>query len=254
MTHLHTYITSRQVLYLGISDAPAWVVVKANDCEFRRPPHDFPFSVSDIFLPPDARSHGLTPFSVYQGRWNAAFRDVEAEIVPMCEDQGMAIVPWAALGGGQLITAEQRKQAEADGNSRPFRYEPSESDVKVCEVLEEIAEERKTTMQAIVNTPILSSIHLPLLDTDVAIGALIPPRTIPSRLSHRRCADRCARTSHACRTEHQSHPAGDPAHPGREEVRAVVPRQLSVQFSRRSGIPFRPGRGRPAAIPDGKFH
>lgn len=33
MTHLHAYVMARQVLYLGISDAPAWVVVKANECK-----------------------------------------------------------------------------------------------------------------------------------------------------------------------------------------------------------------------------
>lgn len=33
MTHLHAYVMARQVLYLGVSDTPAWVVVKANSCE-----------------------------------------------------------------------------------------------------------------------------------------------------------------------------------------------------------------------------
>lgn len=32
MTHLHAYVMARQVLYLGVSDTPAWVVVKANAC------------------------------------------------------------------------------------------------------------------------------------------------------------------------------------------------------------------------------
>jgi aryl-alcohol dehydrogenase-like predicted oxidoreductase len=63
----------------------------------------------------------MTPFSVYQGRWHAAFRDIEAEIIPMCEDQGMAIVPWAALGGGQLMTSEQRKQKAQESGARPAR-------------------------------------------------------------------------------------------------------------------------------------
>ena len=33
MTHLHAYVMAKQVLYLGVSDAPAWVVVKANECK-----------------------------------------------------------------------------------------------------------------------------------------------------------------------------------------------------------------------------
>lgn len=76
-----------KVLYLGVADDPAWAVVKANDY---------------------ARQHGLTPFSLYHGKWSAASRDMEAEIIPMCHDQGMAIVPWVALGGGKLMSAAQR--------------------------------------------------------------------------------------------------------------------------------------------------
>jgi aryl-alcohol dehydrogenase-like predicted oxidoreductase len=91
----------------------------------------------------------MTPFSVYQGRWHAAFRDIEAEIIPMCEDQGMAIVPWAALGGGQLMTSEQRKQKAQESGARPARG-VGENDVKVCEALEQIAKSKKTTLQAVV--------------------------------------------------------------------------------------------------------
>jgi len=62
MHGLNALITAGKVLYLGVSDTPAWVVVKANEY---------------------ARSHGLRPFSVYQGKWNASYRDMEREIIPM---------------------------------------------------------------------------------------------------------------------------------------------------------------------------
>lgn len=91
----------------------------------------------------------MTPFSVYQGRWNAAYRDMEAEIIPMCEDQGMAIVPWAALGGGQLMSSEERKQKESDADARK-RYGVSENNIKVCNVLEKIADSKSCTLQAVV--------------------------------------------------------------------------------------------------------
>lgn len=41
MTHLHAFVMARQVLYLGVSDTPAWVVVKANECKpsTEPPPH-----------------------------------------------------------------------------------------------------------------------------------------------------------------------------------------------------------------------
>lgn len=128
MTHLHKYVMSNQVLYLGVSDTPAWVVVKDNAC---------------------AREKGLTPFSVYQGRWNAAYRDMESEIIPMCEDQGMAIVSWASLGGGQLLSSEQRRKQKEDPNARPASYGIDEGDEAVCDAIEKIANEKKVPFQAI---------------------------------------------------------------------------------------------------------
>jgi aryl-alcohol dehydrogenase-like predicted oxidoreductase len=74
---------------------------------------------------------------------------MEAEVVPMCEDQRMAIIPWAALGGGQLLSAEQRKIREQTPGARKGA-KLSENDVKVCEALEQIAQSRGTTMQATV--------------------------------------------------------------------------------------------------------
>ncbi len=75
---------------------------------------------------------------------------MEAEIIPMCEDQGMAIVPWAALGGGQLMTAEQRAEKEHETGARKARY-PNPNDIKISEALEKIAASKKTTLQAIVS-------------------------------------------------------------------------------------------------------
>lgn len=81
----------------------------------------------------------MTPFSLYQGRWNAAFRDMESKIIPMCEDRGMAIVSWASLGGGQLVAAEQRKRLEEGPDSGKGYYNASEDDIIVCGVLERLA-------------------------------------------------------------------------------------------------------------------
>ncbi|KAL8849417.1 MAG: hypothetical protein Q9221_005589 [Calogaya cf. arnoldii] len=79
MQSLNTLVTARKVLYLGISDTPAWFVVKCNSY---------------------ARHHGLRPFSVYQGKHSATERDLEREIIPMSLDQGVSLAPWGALDGG----------------------------------------------------------------------------------------------------------------------------------------------------------
>ena len=81
MQSLHHMVASGKVLYLGISDTPAWIVSKANEY---------------------ARQQGLTQFSVYQGWWSAAVRDFERDILPMCESEGMALCPWGSVGRGRL--------------------------------------------------------------------------------------------------------------------------------------------------------
>jgi aryl-alcohol dehydrogenase-like predicted oxidoreductase len=75
---------------------------------------------------------------------------MEAEIIPMCEDQGMAIVPWASLGGGQLQSAKQRQEKEKQPGARKARY-PNPNDIKVSDALEKIAAAKQTTLQAVVS-------------------------------------------------------------------------------------------------------
>ncbi|KAL4983876.1 norsolorinic acid reductase [Aspergillus falconensis] len=125
MHGLNTLVNAEKVLYLGISDTPAWIVVKANSY---------------------ARANGLRPFSIYQGEWNASRRDMEREIIPMCRDQGLGIVPWATLGQGKFKSAEARKAAHG-GSGRASQ--PSEQEIKVSEVLEAIAVQKNTSLHVV---------------------------------------------------------------------------------------------------------
>ncbi|KAK8203407.1 hypothetical protein M8818_005298 [Zalaria obscura] len=125
MHGLNALISTGKVLYLGVSDTPAWVVVKANAY---------------------ARQHGLRPFSVYQGRWSANFRDMEREIVPMCEDQGMAIAPWGPLGQGRLKPAKTRAEQHVGA---PRAAQMSETEVKISDALEKVAKRKETSLYAI---------------------------------------------------------------------------------------------------------
>lgn len=71
MHALNDLAVSGKVIYLGISDTPAWVVSKANQY---------------------ARDHGLRQFVVYQGLWNASIRDFERDIIPMCKDDFLMVL------------------------------------------------------------------------------------------------------------------------------------------------------------------
>jgi aryl-alcohol dehydrogenase-like predicted oxidoreductase len=115
MHTLDDLVKARKVIYLGISDTPAWIVTKMN-CY--------------------ARQHGLRQFSVYQGRWSAAERDFEREIIPMSIDEGMALAPWGALGGGYF---KPREQQGKDGGRNAEMMKTGKED-KVNIVLEKVAE------------------------------------------------------------------------------------------------------------------
>lgn len=124
MNSLHNLVASGKVLYLGVSDTPAWVVALANQY---------------------AHDHGKTPFVIYQGRWNVLMRDFEREILPLARHQGMALAPWDVLAGGKIRTdvEEERRKASGENGRDPLGqgWERSENEKKMSAALEKIAGE-----------------------------------------------------------------------------------------------------------------
>ncbi|KAF2095962.1 norsolorinic acid reductase [Rhizodiscina lignyota] len=125
MLSLNDLVRQGKVLYLGISDAPAWFVAKCN--EF-------------------ARCNGLRQFVVYQGQWSAANRSFERDILQLCEHDGMSIAPWGVLGGGQFKTEAQVKATEAEGRKTQW---PSANAKVMSEVLEKVAKRKNTQLTAV---------------------------------------------------------------------------------------------------------
>ncbi|KAH9976309.1 NADP-dependent oxidoreductase domain-containing protein [Lactifluus volemus] len=124
MNALHNLVVQGKVLYLGISDTPAWIVSKANQY---------------------AKDHGKTPFSVYQGRWSVLERSFERDIIPMARSEGLALAPWDVLGGGKIRSdAEEARRRETGEKGRMIlgpNWERTEEERKVCLVLEQVARE-----------------------------------------------------------------------------------------------------------------
>ncbi|EJF56113.1 Aldo/keto reductase [Dichomitus squalens LYAD-421 SS1] len=121
MNGLHNLVTSGKVLYLGISDTPAWIVSKAN-----------------LY----ARLTGKTPFVIYQGAWSILQRDFERDILPMARAEGLALAPWNVLAAGRVRTDEEEERRRQTGElgrtiSRPA-WERTESERKVCKALEDV--------------------------------------------------------------------------------------------------------------------
>ncbi|KAL4987247.1 NADP-dependent oxidoreductase domain-containing protein [Aspergillus falconensis] len=123
MDSLQIMVEQGKVLYLGISDAPAWVVSAANTY---------------------ARAHGKTTFSVYQGRWNVMLRDFERDIIPMALHFGMALAPWDVLGSGKFQTAkalEKRRKAGEGQRSMLGAGEQTADEARMSEALAKVAAE-----------------------------------------------------------------------------------------------------------------
>ncbi|KAJ3511646.1 hypothetical protein NLJ89_g3977 [Agrocybe chaxingu] len=124
MKSLHALVLQGKVLYLGVSNAPAWVVSKANQY---------------------AWDHALTPFVVYQGAWNVMDRAFERDIIPMARDEGMALAPWNVLAGGKIRTdAEEERRRQTGEKGRTImdpNWERNKQEKKVCAALEKVAAE-----------------------------------------------------------------------------------------------------------------
>ncbi|EGN98177.1 hypothetical protein SERLA73DRAFT_183083 [Serpula lacrymans var. lacrymans S7.3] len=124
MDGLHTFVQQGKVLYLGISDTPAWIVSKANQY---------------------ARDHGKSPFVIYQGAWNVMERSFERDIIPMARSEGLALAPWNVIAGGKFRTDEEEERRRQTGEkgrtiANP-NWERNEDEKKMSKALEKVAQE-----------------------------------------------------------------------------------------------------------------
>ncbi len=96
MRGLEDVVRAGKVRYLGISNHPAWMVMKANGI---------------------AEKRGWTKFVASQNFYSIASRDVEREIVPMALSEGIGIMPWSPLAGG-FLSGKFTRNNEKAGDSR----------------------------------------------------------------------------------------------------------------------------------------
>jgi aryl-alcohol dehydrogenase-like predicted oxidoreductase len=52
-----------------------------------------------------ARANNWTPFVSMQNHVNLLYREEEREMIPLCEDQGVGLIPWSPLARGRLARA-----------------------------------------------------------------------------------------------------------------------------------------------------
>ncbi|KAM0751790.1 putative aryl-alcohol dehydrogenase Aad14 [Meredithblackwellia eburnea MCA 4105] len=122
MQSLNALVQSGKVLYLGISDTPAWIVADANRY---------------------AKEKGFAQFVVYQGLYSVAQRDLERDVLPMAQKLGLAVTTWNSLGGGKFRSPKELEAMNSAGEKmRPLRGpDQTPNEVAISAVLGRVADE-----------------------------------------------------------------------------------------------------------------
>ena len=120
---LHDIVKAGKVRYLGASSMYAWQFSKA------------------LHL---ARLHGWTPFVSMQNFYNLLYREEEREMLPLCKDARIAVMPWSPLARGRLTRPWQTETARTrtDTYGNKLFASTEEADRKVVEQVGAIAEAR----------------------------------------------------------------------------------------------------------------
>src|SRR4051812_48465735 len=118
MRALDDAVRSGKVLYVGISDAPAWVVARGQTL---------------------AEARGLTPFTGLQVPYSLVQRDIERELLPMADALELSVAAWSPLAGGRLSGKFTRSSAVE--SSRVKRAEISEGDLRIAREVDAVADD-----------------------------------------------------------------------------------------------------------------
>jgi aryl-alcohol dehydrogenase (NADP+) len=158
---LHDVVKAGKARYMGASSMYAWQFAKL------------------LYL---ADRHGWTRFVSMQNHYNLVYREEEREMLPLCRDQGIAVIPWSPLARGFLAGNRDRKdrgtttRAQTDQFAHDMYY--SDADFTIAERVSELAQRRGCTpsqialawvlSQTAVTAPIVGASKLQHLDELVA--------------------------------------------------------------------------------------
>ena len=127
---LDGFVRSGKARHVAASNFPAWRLMQA-------------LALSD--------ARGSARYVALQALWNPLARDVEDELVPLCRDQGLAVLSWSPLAGG-LLSGKYRRGAERPAGARvsdpasEWSGVDQERAFDLVDVLEEIAASHGATV------------------------------------------------------------------------------------------------------------
>jgi aryl-alcohol dehydrogenase-like predicted oxidoreductase len=120
---LHDIVKAGKVRYIGASSMYAWQFAKA------------------IYT---ARQHGWTEFVSMQNHLNLLYREEEREMMPLCEDQRIAVIPWSPLARGRLTRDwnESSERTQTDAVGKRLYDATADADRAVVEAVAALAQAR----------------------------------------------------------------------------------------------------------------
>jgi aryl-alcohol dehydrogenase-like predicted oxidoreductase len=126
MGALHEVVQAGKARYIGASSMFAWQFAKAQHV---------------------AERNGWTCFASMQNHYNLLYREEEREMIPLCADQGVAVLPYSPLARGMLAgnrnrQGERRTARACDDPLSDQRYR-TEADFDVVDRLAGVAAERE---------------------------------------------------------------------------------------------------------------
>ena len=162
---LDDIVKAGKALYVGASSMHAWQFAKM------------------LYL---ADAMGLTRFVSMQNHYNLVYREEEREMIPLCREEGIAVIPWSPLARG-FLAGNRRKEdfgetsrAKTDGFAHSLYYQPQ--DFAVADRVSEVARARGVPnaqvalawmlQQPGVTSPIVGASKLHHLDDAVAALSL----------------------------------------------------------------------------------
>jgi aryl-alcohol dehydrogenase-like predicted oxidoreductase len=121
---LHDVVKAGKARYIGASSMYAWQFAKA------------------LYL---ADRRGCTRFVSMQNHYNLLYREEEREMIGLCREEGVAVIPWSPLARGRLTRAwkaETTLRSKTDGFGKFLYAGTEEADRRVVDRLGEVAEKR----------------------------------------------------------------------------------------------------------------
>ena len=137
-------VVSGKARAIGISNCFAWQLAKANAT---------------------AEHNGWAKFVSVQGHYNLLFREEEREMVPLCEEDNIALTPYSALAGGRLSKrpGETSKRLEEDNVARMKYDAAAAQDSVIINHVAEVADRYGVTMTQVALAWLLQKVTAPVV-------------------------------------------------------------------------------------------